>query len=220
MAKLRVVQWTTGKVGKLATRAILDDPRLKLVGMFAHSADKVGKDAGELCGRPETITGVKATSDIDALLALKADTVMYTPFEADLDTVVSLLENGLDVVSTNMFLNLGGIEGKVKKKLEKACKKGNSSLYITGINPGWINSVVASLTAGCRRHGMCLDGRIGGLFGLRIGRDLELPRHGRAGRHDARTQGTCPQLADPVPRRGAPDGRCAGVHFRRYRIFL
>ena len=151
MQKLRVIQWTTGKVGKLAARAILDDPRLELVGLFAHSADKAGKDAGELIGRPETITGVKATADIAALLALKADTVMYTPFEADLATAVKLLENGMDVVSTNMFLNLGGIDGAVKDALEAACKRGNSSLYITGINPGWINSVVASLTAGCRR---------------------------------------------------------------------
>ena len=151
MAKLRVIQWTTGKVGKLATRAILDDPRLELVGLFAHSADKAGKDAGELCGRPDTVTGVKATSDIDALVALKADTVMYTPFEADLDVAERLLASGLDIVSTNMFLNIGSIEGEVKERLEAACQRGNSSLYITGINPGWINSVVASLTAGCRR---------------------------------------------------------------------
>ena len=151
MEKLRVIQWTTGKVGKLATRAILDDPRLELVGLFAHSADKAGKDAGELCGRPDTVTGVKATSDIDALVALKADTVMYTPFEADLDVAERLLASGLDIVSTNMFLNIGGIEGEVRERLEAACQRGNASLYITGINPGWINSVVASLTAGCRR---------------------------------------------------------------------
>ena len=48
MKKLRVIQWNTGKVGKLATRAILDDPRLQLVGVYAHSPDKVGQDAGAL----------------------------------------------------------------------------------------------------------------------------------------------------------------------------
>ena len=72
MQKLRVIQWTTGKVGKLAARAILDDPRLELAGLFAHSEDKAGKDAGELIGRPDTVTGVKATNDIDALIALGA----------------------------------------------------------------------------------------------------------------------------------------------------
>ena len=51
--RLRVVQWNTGKVGKHTLRAVLDDPRLELVGVFAHSPDKSGRDAGPLCGRPD-----------------------------------------------------------------------------------------------------------------------------------------------------------------------
>ncbi|MDE2405081.1 MAG: hypothetical protein KGM17_10485 [Sphingomonadales bacterium] len=149
MDKLRVIQWTTGKVGKLAMRAVLDDPRMELVGCYAYSPDKAGQDAAVLAGRPPC--GVTATSDIAALIALKADSVLYTPFEANLEEVVRLLEAGMDVVSTNMFLNLGGVQGEVKAALEAACQRGQSSLYITGINPGWINSVVTSLTAGCRR---------------------------------------------------------------------
>jgi 2,4-diaminopentanoate dehydrogenase len=148
MDKLRVIQWTTGKVGKLALRGILDDPRLELAGCYAWSDAKKGQDAGELCGRPAT--GIAATNDIDALLVLGADTVLYTPFEADLEQAIRLLESGLDVVSTNLFLNVGGIRGEVKERLEAACAKGNSSLYITGVNPGWINSVIASMTAICR----------------------------------------------------------------------
>ena len=151
MKKLRVIQWTTGKVGKHSTRAIIDDPRLELVGLYAHSKDKEGQDAGALCGRPETKTGIKASSDVAALVKMKADSVLYTPFEANLDHAIALLESGKDVVSTNLFLNVGGIVGKVKKRLEKACKKGNSSLYITGINPGWVNSITTALTAVCRR---------------------------------------------------------------------
>jgi len=148
MKKLRIIQWTTGKVGKLSLRGILDDPRLELAGVFAYSEDKVGTDAGELCGRPAC--GVGATNDLDALMALKADTVIYTPFMADLDHVTALLENGCDVISTNLFLNVGGIQGEVKDQLEAACKRGASSLYITGVNPGWINSMAASITAVCR----------------------------------------------------------------------
>lgn len=148
MDKLRVIQWTTGKVGKHSLRAILDDPRLELVGCYAWSDDKKGKDAAELCGRPAV--GIAATNDIEALIALNADAVLYTPFEADLEQAVRLLESGLDVISTNLFLNVGGIRGDVKDRLEAACARGNSSIYITGINPGWINSVVASMTAICR----------------------------------------------------------------------
>lgn len=148
MNKLRVIQWTTGKVGKLSMRGILDDPRLELVGVYAYSDDKAGTDAGPLCGRPDT--GVLATTDIDALVALGADTVLYTPFMADLDHAVRLLESGLDVISTNLFLNVGGIQGETREKLAAACERGNSSLYITGVNPGWINTMVTAMTAVCR----------------------------------------------------------------------
>jgi hypothetical protein len=69
LSKVRVIQWTTGKVGRLALRGILDDPRLELVGVFAWSDDKRGVDAGRLCGRPDC--GAPATNDIDALIALE-----------------------------------------------------------------------------------------------------------------------------------------------------
>jgi hypothetical protein len=145
---LRVIQWTTGKVGKLSLRAILDDPRLELAGVYAYSADKAGVDAGKLCGRPDC--GVLSTSDIDVLLALNADTVIYTPFVPDLSHTVRMLESGVDVISTNLFLHLGGIQGEVKAQLEAACQRGGSSLYITGVSPGWINAMSTALTAVCR----------------------------------------------------------------------
>jgi hypothetical protein len=149
MNKLRVIQWNTGKVGKLALRAILDDPRLELAGVFAHSPDKTGKDAGDLCGRPAT--GITATDDIDALIALGADSVLYTPFEGNVDHAVRLLEAGMDVVSTNLFLHSGGVQGEVRERLEAAAQQGGSSLYITGINPGWVNAITAAMTAVCRQ---------------------------------------------------------------------
>ncbi|WP_209447051.1 NAD(P)H-dependent amine dehydrogenase family protein [Mycolicibacterium septicum] len=148
MEKLRVIQWTTGKVGKLSTRAILDDPRLELAGLYAYSPDKAGVDAGALCGRPDT--GVLATTDVDDLIALDADTVLYTPFMADVDHAVRLLESGLDVISTNLFLNVGGIQGETRDRIADACSRGDSSFYVTGVNPGWINSMTAHMTAVCR----------------------------------------------------------------------
>jgi hypothetical protein len=149
MDKLRVIQWTTGKIGKWSLRAILDDPRLQLVGVYAYSDSKRGVDAGKLCGRPDC--GVLATDDVDALVALKADSVIYTPFEAALSHVTRLLESGADVISTNLLMNLGGVQGAVKEQLEAACNRGDSSLYITGINPGFMNAVAVALTAACRR---------------------------------------------------------------------
>lgn len=149
MEKLRVVQWNTGKVGKLATRAILDNPTLELVGVYAHSPEKAGMDAGALCGRPDT--GIEATNSIDAIVALKPDVVLYTPFTGDVDELVKLLENGINVLSTNLLFHVGGVRGAVKDRLQAAGERGNASLYITGINPGWINSIATSITAICNK---------------------------------------------------------------------
>ena len=67
--KLRIVQWTTGLVGRSAVKAVLDHPDLELVGCYAWSADKVGTDVGELCGLGKI--GVMATNDLDTILALR-----------------------------------------------------------------------------------------------------------------------------------------------------
>ncbi|MDE2303288.1 MAG: hypothetical protein KGK11_12095, partial [Sphingomonadales bacterium] len=147
MRNLRVVQWGSGKVGKLALRAILDNPTLDLVGVHAHAPAKLGLDAGALCGRPAT--GILATGTIADILALSPDVVVYTPFTGDVDEVERLLENGINVLSTNLFFHVGGVRGAVKARLDAAGHKGNASLYITGINPGWINSLATAITAIC-----------------------------------------------------------------------
>ena len=46
----RVIQWATGHVGRQAVRGVVAHPELELVGCWVHSDEKVGRDAGELCG--------------------------------------------------------------------------------------------------------------------------------------------------------------------------
>lgn len=72
----RVIQWSTGNVGRYALRATIAHPELELVGLWVHSEEKEGLDAGELCGVAPV--GIAATRDADALLALDADCVIYT----------------------------------------------------------------------------------------------------------------------------------------------
>lgn len=94
---------------------------------------------------------MRATGDVDALLALAPDAVVYTPFAADLEEVARILESGADVASTNLFQHLGGVRGAVRARLEEACRRGGSSLLVTGVNPGWVNGLMASATAVCAR---------------------------------------------------------------------
>ena len=131
---LRVVQWTTGNVGRQSAIAIAENPGLELVGCYAWSSDKIGRDVGELCGRARW--GVAATGDVDALLALKPDCVVYNPMWPSIDELVRILEAGINVVSTAAFIN-GRRLGPDRKRLVDACERGRSSLFGTGINPGF-----------------------------------------------------------------------------------
>jgi hypothetical protein len=131
---LRIVQWTTGNVGKQSVAAIARNPGLTLVGCYAWSPDKVGRDVGELCGLPTL--GVVASDDVDALLALRPDCVVYNPMWPSTDELVRILGAGVNVVSTAAFIN-GRRLGPDRKRLVDACERGGASLFGTGISPGW-----------------------------------------------------------------------------------
>ena len=131
---LRIVQWTTGNVGKQSVAAIARSSDLELVGCYAWSPDKVGRDVGELCGLPPL--GIAATRDVDGLLALHPDCVVYNPMWPSTDELVRILEAGVDVVTTAAFIN-GRRLGPDRKRLVEACERGGSSLFGTGISPGW-----------------------------------------------------------------------------------
>ena len=96
--RYRVVQWATGNIGRRALQAVIGHPGLDLVGLWVHSDAKVGRDAGELCGMGPT--GVTATNDVDEILALGADCVLYMPSGTDVDVVCRLLASGANVVTT------------------------------------------------------------------------------------------------------------------------
>ena len=129
----RVIQWATGGVGRASIQGILSHPELELVGCWVHSADKVGKDVGKLCGM-EAI-GVAASNDIDALLALEADCVMYAPIVADRKVIIRILESGKNVVTPLGFFYPGKRD---VSDLEAACRQGGVTLHGTGIHPGGI----------------------------------------------------------------------------------
>jgi hypothetical protein len=145
---LRVVQWTTGNVGERSVRAVVSHPELELVGCYAWSPEKVGRDAGELCGIEPT--GVVATSDVDALLALKPDCVVYNPMWQSVDELVRILEAGVNVVSTAAFINGRGL-GLGRDRIAEACARGGASMFGTGISPGFVELVGVALASICDR---------------------------------------------------------------------
>lgn len=147
--RIRVVQWTTGKVATQSIKAILERPNLELVGLYAWSPEKAGKDVGELIGLGRTL-GIQATHDIDALIALQPDVVAYMPLHPDVSHMAKLLHAGIDVVTTASFITGRGYGAEAKKILEDAALAGGASLFGSGINPGWVDSWVASASSACK----------------------------------------------------------------------
>ena len=145
---IRVVQWTTGNVGQRSVRATVAHPDLELVGCYAWSPDKVGRDVGELCGIDAV--GVTATDDIDALLALRTDCVVYNPMWSSTDELVRILEAGVNVVSTAAFVN-GRSLGAGRDRIIDACERGGSTMFGTGISPGFVELIGIATAGICDR---------------------------------------------------------------------
>ena len=151
MTALRVVQWATGNIGARALRGVIEHPELTLAGVYVTSDAKVGQDAGDLCGRPAT--GVIATNDIDEILALKADCVLYMPSQTTMDEVCALLASGANVVTTRgEFHHPGSMDPAVRAAVENACQAGGSSIHSTGSSPGFISEALPIALASIQRR--------------------------------------------------------------------
>lgn len=137
----RVVQWATGNIGTKSLRAVIEHPNLELVGLYVNSPDKVGKDAGELCG--VGTTGVIATNSITDVVALGADCVLYMQQGCDFDDVCRILESGANILTTRgEFHRPASLDPAVRRRVDDACTKGGTSIHSTGSSPGFITEVL------------------------------------------------------------------------------
>lgn len=146
----RVVQWSTGNVGKPALAGIIANPELELVGVWVSGPNKDGVDAGTLAGLTDTNVGIAATSDTAAILALKPDCVVYTAMtdnrlQEALEDLRMILAAGINIVaSAPVFLQYpyGVLPAELLKPLEDAAAEGNSSIFVNGIDPGFANDLL------------------------------------------------------------------------------
>ena len=100
----KVVQWGTGNLGTLAVQSIIKHPDLELIGTWVSSAEKAGRDVGELSRVPPI--GVLATQDADTLIAGDADCICYAANsmgreEDVLDDCIGMLRAGKNVVNVS-----------------------------------------------------------------------------------------------------------------------
>jgi hypothetical protein len=147
----RVIQWATGPVGRIQLAEVIDHPDLELVGVLVYSPDKEGVDAGALVGRSDT--GVLATGDKSAILALDADVVLHAASKAvavntNLDDIVALLESGKDVITTTSYNHLPTYGAEEHRRILDACEQGATRFHAAGEHPGFMfERLAATVTA-------------------------------------------------------------------------
>ena len=146
--KKRIVLWGTGVVGSMVLAEIIRHPRFELVGVGVSNPDKVGRDAGQLCGVGET--GIRATDSVEDLIALRPDAVVhYGPTAAFADenirVIGAFLRAGIDVCSTAMtpwvWPEMTQTPALWRDPITSACAEGGASCFTTGIDPGFANDL-------------------------------------------------------------------------------
>lgn len=136
-----VVQWATGNIGRCSLKGIIRHPRMELAGLYVSSPDKVGQDAGTLCGLDPV--GISATNSVDEIVALDADCVVYMRQGCDFDELCRLLASGKNVVTTRgEFHHPRSMDPAARARIEAACAAGGSSIYSTGSSPGFITEAL------------------------------------------------------------------------------
>lgn len=149
---IRVGLVGTGNAGRLALTQLIEDPRFELVGVVVHNPDKVGVNAGTLAGL-EPSTGVAAGNDLDALIAVEPECIVYCamgdtrPIEAFSD-VSRILAAGIDVVGSApvpLQYPWGAVPEKAIDRLQRTAADNDAAIFITGVDP-------ASPTTSSRWH--------------------------------------------------------------------
>src|SRR6201991_4289842 len=152
---IRVALIGTGNCGSLALKQLVNDARFDLTGVWVSTDAKVGRDAGELAGLDVT-TGIAATNDLDAIIAAKPDCIVYTAMgdtrlpDAMAD-VLKILAAGIDVVGSGLGVlqyPWQVIPDKYIQRVEDAARIGNSSVFITGVDPGFATDLLPFALAG------------------------------------------------------------------------
>ena len=144
---LRVVEWSTGTVGRHAIAGIDARPELELVGVWVSDPAKVGRDAGDLADLGRDL-GVQATNDRDALIALKPDAIVAAWTRGDIDGAY------VWAPAKSKLLTSGGEVFKTWDKLDAA---GYSIADTILVRDGFSKDQPDAVTALLKVYGQALD---------------------------------------------------------------
>jgi 4-hydroxy-tetrahydrodipicolinate reductase len=151
--RYKIIVWGPGRLGGLAIWEIANSVEFELVGLRVYSDSKEGVDAGDLIGIAPL--GVKATRDVDALLRIDCDCVLYTAHDQGTyhtdDEILRILAAGKNVITPLPYQNAHLFrDAEFLAKLDAACRQGKATFSAGGIDPDLIsNRVLLGLTGAC-----------------------------------------------------------------------
>jgi hypothetical protein len=154
----RVALIGTGNCGSLALRQLISDARFDLTGVWVSSEAKIGRDAGELA-RLAAKTGVAATDDLDAIIAGAPDCIVYcamgdTRLPDAMAEVCKILAAGINVVGSGLGVlqyPWQVIGDKYIQRVQDAAREGDSTVFMTGVDPGFATDLLPfALASTCR----------------------------------------------------------------------
>ena len=139
-----VVQWSVGGVGRQSLRALVRSPEFELLGVYSHSASRVGRDAGDLAGL-DIEDGhtchvgcrgpARAPPRLRCLHFDRRNTPQRGGGRPGRDPPIRS-ERRLEL-DDEPDLSPGGRPNARSKQLSDACAAGSSTLFTSGIDPGF-----------------------------------------------------------------------------------
>ena len=145
-------------MGRASVAAVLGHPELELRAVLTSTAAKAGRAASELAGdggRGRTDVTITHSDDAADLVDRGCSAVVYAasgdvrPDEA-LEDIRGCLAAGLTVVSPAIYAlyDPASAPVEVREPIERACRSGGSSLFVSGVDPGWGNDLLPLLATG------------------------------------------------------------------------
>jgi hypothetical protein len=151
--KKRVLVWGTGNVGRPAIRAVLSHHDLELAGVVVANPAKLGRDAGEDRRRREDRRARQPRRPRPARAGRGRGRLhrerRYPP-RGGLQDLLACLRAGANVVSTSFYALLypPTTPPQLREQVESACREGDSSVFVSGIDPGWALDILPVLLSG------------------------------------------------------------------------
>ena len=158
-AAIRVVHIGTGNVGRLALAELIENPAFELVGLCVSTPNK-SRYRRRRIGGPERHDRVRAAGDLDALLAAEPACAVYcamgdTRMPQAMNDVRRILAAGVNVVGSApgvLQFPWQVIPDQFIKPVDDAARLGNLSVYINGVDPGFVTDLIPlAFASTCRR---------------------------------------------------------------------